>query len=535
MKMESSGTAKTAHGQTVATALSPVHLKGFESRKIDPEIVTRMGIYSAKRSPDGFVADPQGDVLCFPYFEYDKEVNTKYRWFDENRTRKFAQRAGAPKTFFNADVLLDPASLEELEEGKFPLVITEGEFDCLVAIMAGFPYSVSVPDGAPQGRDHEGNLIEVPETSKGLDPSTDTKFAYLPRMIEYLGRVKEFVIAADGDDSGKRLAKELVRRLGPARCRWVDYPKDEVVKDKKTGKMRAPKDLNEVLEHFGIDAVQLLIENAPQWPVKGLYRISEYPDFGEPVTYETGISAELDEIFRLYPGAFVVATGIPGMGKSTLINQISVNMAKIHGWPICMFSGEMPTVPYVSNALKTAFLGKHRSQWTAEDKERAQDFLQRKYLFIDHDPKEDEDEIDLDYLIDKASTAVHRDGAKMLIVDPWNELEHKRDRHFSMTDYVGDAIRKLKRFGKYHDCCVCVVAHPRKVDGCPGLYDIADSAHWANKPDLGLVVHSDDPFQTRRTIYVPKVRFSSAGRKGEIELEFDRHLELFMPVPSFEP
>jgi twinkle protein len=44
----------------------------LEARAIDPEIVARMGIYSAKREQAGgdraaIVPDPDGDVLVFPY------------------------------------------------------------------------------------------------------------------------------------------------------------------------------------------------------------------------------------------------------------------------------------------------------------------------------------------------------------------------------------------------------------------------------------------------------------------------------------
>ncbi len=42
-------------------------------------------------------------------------------------------------------MLDDPA----LHEGRAALVITEGECDALTAIDCGYPFAVSVPDGAP--------------------------------------------------------------------------------------------------------------------------------------------------------------------------------------------------------------------------------------------------------------------------------------------------------------------------------------------------------------------------------------------------
>jgi twinkle protein len=513
--------------------LSAKHLKGLEQRGLSLATLEDMRIYSGRRSPDGSVeADPKGDILCFPFLEYGEELNTKYRLRDrETGERKFWQRKNPVKTFFNAEVLCDESWLNQLEVGTVPLIITEGEIDAMTCLEVGYETSVSVPDGAPAAKDNKGNpLPDVPDSADDIDPENDAKYAFLGRHMEALQRVKHFILATDNDAPGKRLAKELVRRLGAARCSWITYPTDEVVKDEKSGKMRACKDVNEVLMHLGPDAVIEMLNHPRPWPVKGLYKLDDYPDVGEPVTYETGIAKELDEIMRIYPGVFMPVTGIPGFGKSTLVNQIAVNMAINHGWNIALFSGEMPTVPYIANALKTAYLKKHRTKWTQDDKRRAHDFVQKHFNFIDQDPREDEDEMDLDFLLEKAATAVFREGVKLLIIDPWNELEHKHDRHVTLTTYVGDAIRKIKRFARSYDCAVIVVAHPKKVDDEPGLYDISDSAHWANKADIGMVIHSDDPLASNeRRVIIKKVRFSTAGRRGEALLDFDTELELFVP------
>jgi twinkle protein len=515
--------------------LSLVHQKGIEKRKINVEIATSMGLYSGRRLRDSSVeADPEGNILCFPFIEDDnREVNTKYRWSEDGQ-RRFAQRPSSPKTFFNARVLFDPEMMLEMETGAQPLVITEGEFDALAAIQSGWHHTVSVPDGAPPARDKHGNLIAVPNDARDVDPDADDKYSYLGRHMERLQKIKFFYIATDADEPGQRLAKELVRRLGAARCLWVDYPKDPVVKDAKTGKMRGPKDLNEVLEYLGEDAVNETLENVKPWPVKGLFKFSHFPDVGEPATYATGITPGLDEHLRLYPGAFMVVTGIPNMGKSELAKQIAVEMARVHGWHSVMFAGEEPVKPYLYNSLRTKFLKKHRKTWTQDETDKANKFVEDYFQIIANDPRDDEEEIDIDFLLDKAATSVFRHNTKLLIIDPWNELEHKRDKHFSTTEYTGEAIRKLKRFARSFDVCVMVVAHPKKIEGQPGLYDIADSAHWANKPDLAVIVHSEDPFETFRNIIIPKVRFSAAGRKGVTDAQFDRETERYIPVTDLD-
>jgi len=526
--------------------LSEKHLKGIEARSISAETAIKFGLYSGKRYRDGLGEDAQtkvdpdenGDTLCFPFIEHDEhgELNTKYRW-SVNGERRFMQRKGSVKTLFNARVLFDPEMMHEMEEGTHSLIWTEGEFDCMAVDESGFPYVVSLPDGAMPGRDNRGRLIEVPDDTSDIDDQDDDKFAFMARLGDQINSVKYHIIAFDGDDSGRRMTKEIVRRIGPARCYWVEYPEEKVVKDKKTKVLRACKDMNEVKQHLGNAAVRDLIERAKPWPVKGLFDYDDYPEMEIPVMHDIGISDEMDEHIKLYTPSFVVMTGTPGVGKSTLANQIFVRMAKVHKWPITLFSGEKAVKPFLGEELITAFLGKAKEDWTRTDREEGHDFVQRYFSFIDYDQRlNDEQDIDLDFVLDRAATSVFRRGTKLLGIDPWNELEHNR-AGVSLTEYTGSAIRKLKRFGFSFDCCVWVVAHPTKLGPgeIPSLYSVSDSAHWANKADLGIIVHAESPTDEQRSVIVPKVRLRRiAGNVGDFTLEYDNDTSLFggaMKVP----
>ena len=137
----------------------------------------------------------------------------------------------------------------------------------------------------------------------------------------------------------------------------------------------------------------------------------------------------------------------------------------------------------------------------------------------------EETETSLDWLLETMAAAVHRFDPHICVVDPWNELEHVRPRDMTQTEYTGWAIRTLKRFAKLHRVHIIVVAHPakmqRKQDGkypCPSLYDIADSAHWYNKPDLGIVIWREGANPSLPTnIMVAKSRYhAEIGRPGQI-------------------
>ena len=113
------------------------------------------------------------------------------------------------------------------------------------------------------------------------------------------------------------------------------------------------------------------------------------------------------------------------------------------------------------------------------------------------------------------------------MLDPFNQVEHKRERGENESDYQGRAIRALKRFARSYDCGVIVVAHPTKdvklPNGeirVPNLYDISGSAHWYNAADHGVII-SGDTTSNVREITVEKSRYRSAGVPGSAWLKLE--------------
>jgi hypothetical protein len=68
------------------------------------------------------------------------------------------------------------------------------------------------------------------------------------------------------------------------------------------------------------------------------------------------------------------------------------------------------------------------------------------------------------WLLDRATDAVLRDAIRVLVIDPWNEIERARRRDETTTDYIGRCIRALKRFARLYDVVVIIVAHPTTAD-----------------------------------------------------------------------
>src|SRR5262249_23131436 len=127
------------------------------------------------------------------------------------------------------------------------------------------------------------------------------------------------------------------------------------------------------------------------------------------------------------------------------------------------------------------------------DTKEADEWIDRHFSFIV--PSENDD-VTLAWLLERAAASVIQHGSRLVVVDPWNELDHIRPEAMSLTEYVGFAIKEFRRLARRLQVHVIVAAHPAKMYRdkagefpVPSLYDISDSAHWANKPEIGVVVY----------------------------------------------
>jgi twinkle protein len=486
--------------------INPNVVQWFATRGISNQTLKATGVYSGqhRQSGDSFeiVPGPTGEIVVFPYLRHGTEVNAKYR----ARGKKFYQKPNGQKTFFNADVLDEPC----LKDGSVSLIITEGEMDALAVIECGYPYVVSVPDGAPP------HIVGI-STDEDIDAEYDGKYVYIFNNWDALKPIRKIIIATDADDPGKRLAEELVRRLGRVRCQFIEYPKD-------------CKDLNDVLLEYGPSIVTRTLIDAKPYPVSGLYTFSELPQEPEFESLTTGWD-RLDPYIRPFYPAFMVVTGVAGSGKSTWVNQLVAQMSIIHGIGIGIASFEMRINPFVSQVL----LNTYNDLRGGSEAERNR-WLDERFVFISPEPGDDNNEFNVDWLIDKATAAVIRYGIRILVVDPWNEIEHAVRRLENFSDYTGRAIRALKRFGREFDVLVIIVAHPTKSGAQKQpkditLYDISDSAHFANKADFGVVIYpveGTSPGYEQSCIMVKKVRYRPmTGNLGEVFFSYDMTTRTF--------
>lgn len=413
----------------------------FEQRKISRETLDALDVRQ----------DSEGNVV-FNYYDTN-DVLTMVKYKPSHKVQHGQAKCWCQQNSDTAPLLFNMNRINV----NSPLLICEGEPDCLSAIEAGFKNAVSVPLGS-------SNLHWIDEN------------------LEWLDQFESIIICADNDDAGVKMQKECVPRLGSWRTKVVDIP---AIPIGNTG--RVTKDLNEILYVCGKDKVLELILDAKDSPVPSVADLSDV----EPTEYEdvdgvtTGLKAIDDELMRLFFGTLTIVSGQPGSGKSSLLTQLACNSLDndIGTW---LFSGELPN-GVEKSWFNYIFAGPRNI--TDAISRRGNPYkkistttlaeINKTYKGRWHIYRDDYDNV-LDKLIVSMTDTVRKYGARCLILDNFMciDTETSEEELRSQTD----TIKKLIEFAKKYQAAVILVCHPRKMDAGTnvGIYDIAGTSNIVN-------------------------------------------------------
>ena len=462
---------------TNRTELTGKALEWFLGRGISQGALNKLGVYSSTEFMPQTGCDRT--VVCFPYYLDEQLVNIKFR----DAAKNFKLVKDAELIFYNINALKDSKEI----------IIVEGEIDCLSYIEAGIDNCISVPNGA---------------SAKNLD--------YLDNYVDLFDGLEKIYLATDNDLHGFELREELIRRLGAEKCFVVNF-----------GEF---KDANEYLVNKGKIALAQTITNAIEVPVEGVIKLqSHYDDIysmfisGAETGFGVGIE-EIDKAVTWETGRLAVFTGIPSHGKSEFVDYICTRLNLIHGWKVGYFSPENYPVKYHYSKLASKISGKkfEKGYISREEYDRTFDYISNNFYFIY--PEED---MSVDNVLSKAKHLVRRYGIRVMVFDPYNKIEHMRDRGETETEYISRFLDRMIMFGKRHNVLVFLVAHPRKMEKAangayikPTLYDINGSANFYNKADYGISIYRD--FNTNKTTAsFLKVKFKHLGDGGDVELKYN--------------
>lgn len=234
----------------------------------------------------------------------------------------------------------------------------------------------------------------------------------------------------------------------------------------------------------------------------------------------------LDKLYRPSRGQWTVITGVPSHGKSTWMDCLMLNLIVRSQWKIAVFSAEnQPVSRYAINLIQK-YSGCSWQSLTTRDKEFSLDFLSKRLFILDPI----ESHLSLDYILDIAKSIKLSDGLDGLVIDPWNELDHSSRQSFQPeTEFISQALSRVRRFSRKEQIHVWIVAHPMKLvrdkSGLypkPSLYDISGSAAWRSKCDFGICVWRDMKNVAKPTeVHVLKVRFPENGEVGIGLMRYD--------------
>lgn len=474
--------------------LSESIIKWFAGRGIANQTLLR---YKVSESNE-WMPQTETETRCinFNYFYYGTLVNIKYR----DSAKNFKLVSGAMLCLFGIDVALDNSDTE--------LVITEGEMDTLSFYEAGIKTAVSVPNGASKGN----QKLEWLEDIYGI----------------FEGR--RVLLATDNDEPGVSLRNELARRIGKQNCLIVNFPSD-------------CKDANDVLLKHGAEALKACYDNAEPFPVDGIDDVTQGDlislwEQGYPEGFDTGWE-NLDEHFIWHPGMVSLITGEPGSGKTTWLKNVLVRLATRHEWPFLIYSAEEASATFAMTDLLSIKTGKsffntpNSPRITKEEIEEYTPFMASHFRYY----KLSENDGTIESILSKAKEMVQRFGIRGLIIDNMSTVErgikgNDSNRHHA----IGNMMRDLRTFAREYGIHIWLIAHPKKLSKLstgkyevPTGYDVGDSSHYYNAPDVGITVYRNR--ETKQTeIHWWKIRFRFSGQEGVDYFKYDLSNSRYLPT-----
>lgn len=457
------------------TELTDKAVKWFNGRMISQETLIKMKVYSDNEFMPQF--NKKVECICIPYFADGKLINCKFR--GANKTFKLI--SGAQLIWYNIDCLKD---CEEV-------IICEGEIDALTWIENGFENVISVPNGA-------NNNLE-----------------YLDNSIELFNDIKKVFLATDNDTAGIKLRDELIRRLGAEKCYILNF--------------KQYKDSNEYfIGYGGVEFKNLLKESFPV-PIDGIVNIENlYSEIIE--LYENGVQSgqtilfdELDKLITWELGRLAIITGVPGSGKSEFVDYLICRLNLLYGYKVALFSPENYPLKFHYRKVHEKYSGqKFQKSTDKTDFVSIYEYISDNFFYILN-----ENDMKVDSVLKSAKALVKQKGIKILVVDPYNKLEHQYSGRKTETQYISEFLDLLTNFAKFNNVLVFLIAHPTKMQRgeVPTLYHISGSANFYNKCDYGLTIHrklNDNGIMCNDVdIHIQKVKFKNLGQQGIVEMKYN--------------
>ena len=457
----------------------------IQAMKLSPDIIIQEGVMCAwmkQNADDPKSEDPKGVemVPAIAYCNYldGKIINVKFRSVQQHPvtgewSKLFCQvsptKPCAPYGIDSINLLRPDAQTIR------QLIITEGEKDRLTLMTCGFPYVLSIANGAS---------TNIEESHEAFD--------------EWIQQAGEIIICGDTDRPGRRLVKLLIEQY-QTRAKVTTLPQGK-------------KDISEVYDAFGSREVQRIIAEAQGISDADIYDLSEHKEDILDIMmgnydrgYEVGMGGLTDGIFHpTSEGGLIILTGRPNSGKTDFLNCLMAHLMYHNQKRVAFFSFEKPIKGNHVREIARIALGVRNTEDMdgAESPEEARQ-ENRKVLdylsehMVDFDTKTRLP--DSNYIIGMMEAMMNRKKQKIdyLVIDPYVFINMTEGgSRATETEKVRLMLTKLQAWSRTRHIWTVVVAHPRiqYKDGHEAfppldIYSVAGSAQWANLADFLLTVN----------------------------------------------
>jgi len=403
--------------------------------------------------------------ITIPYYQKGVLVNYKFRWIEK---KGYYREEGCQSTLFNVD---------DLDTSK-PVLLTEGEFDCISAVQMGFENVLSVSTGAG-GFDNE--------------------------WIDFFENVGEIYICFDQDKAGEKGAKKVAEKLGIARCKRVKLPF---------------KDFNDCLmAGLKKEDLDIFFKQAEEYKLPGIIHISEV--LGELETlWEKGESLKGKPLTDwgnftfafggMREGEVTVLSGETAAGKTTFaMNLVYQLLNQGEAW--IFFSNEMSNKALVAK-LFAMYCEKAFYTLSREEMLESMSFFGSRKLFFVKTTKELSIEKISEYLI----YVNNRFDVRFALLD---------HLHFFIPPGVDKQVYEIEQFmrgivdvAKKTKMNILLVAHPHKLKNETGyvqMNDLKGSSAIKQNSDNIIMLWRNRKKEEKEQIYevfadIQKVRADSA-------------------------
>ena len=416
------------------------------------------------------------DCNCLVYVNYinGKPVNAKYRAVDGKLFSQDSPTTPCPP--YNIDCINPLLVAEDYIE---KLIVVEGEKDALTIRQAGYPYVVSIANGA---------ATDVKKCFEAFEP--------------WLDAVQNIVICGDSDLPGRALQKHLIDYFG-AKSHTVLIP-------------NGCKDISEVLQSYGIACVREVIDNAKPAYTNDIITIDAiapavvrrlHGDYDKG--YNLGYGPLTDSVLHLNDqGGLIIVTGKPNAGKTDFLNDVCAHMIFKCQKRVCMCSFEVPDkAAHTSKFIQLCTGRSDLSIYSDDDFTPMLNYLNKYFCHIDTDSIDPTPE----NIIRRAEFIHHQNALHVLVVDPYMFLNTGSSTNETMA--IKRMLTQFQLWGRKNKVWVIIVAHPRKLNKVSGsnelekidMYTIAGSANWANLADF---VISISRIQGQENITTPPIDYT---------------------------